>query len=116
MGHEASERRRTARVPVRIQIQYQTADQFFKDYIQNLSLGGIFIETDSPLSVGTHLRVQFCLPGMQEPISTDGVVVHRLHVGGGTNPRKGGMGIKFSDLDSGSRGILESYLQQGGEG
>ena len=98
MARNGAERRRTSRVPVRIQIQYQTADQFFRDYVHNLSMGGIFIETAKPLSVGTSLKVQFCLPGMVEPVTADGVVVHRLHVGRGQEASVGGMGIKWEPL------------------
>ena len=109
------ERRRTRRVPVQIQIQYKTADGFFQDYVRNLSLGGIFIETSNPLPMNTKLKVEFCLPEMSEPITADGVVVHTLRVGTTRNPSVSGMGIRFSELEPSSKQMLEAYLQgQGG--
>jgi uncharacterized protein (TIGR02266 family) len=111
MSKEGRERRRSNRVPVEIQIQYETADGFFQDYIRNLSLGGIFIETSKPLPTNTKLKVQFSLPEISDPIVADGVVVHTLRLGQTQNPSVSGMGIRFSELEPSSRQILESYLQ-----
>lgn len=111
MAKQGAERRRHSRLPLRIRIQYRTADKFFQDYIQNLSIGGIFIETSKPLSVGTKLKVQFSIPELTDPITADGIVVHKLHVGRTANPNVGGMGIKFSDLDQQSKSLLENFIQ-----
>ena len=110
MTKKTSERRATARVPVRIRIQYETADKFFQDYIQNLSTGGILVQTPNPLRVGTKLKVQFCLPDMEEPIFADAIVVHKMEVGR-NNPKLGGMGIKFSELDDENKKFLEKYIR-----
>lgn len=111
MTKAGPERRRERRVPVQIQIQYKTVDGFFQDYIRNISLGGIFIETEKPLPMNTKLRVEFCLPEMEDPITADGIVVHTLRVGQTGNPTVIGMGIRFSDLETTSKQLLESYLQ-----
>ena len=58
--------------------------------------------------------MQFSLPGMEAPITADGVVVHKLSVGRSENPSVGGMGIKFSELDDASRLLLEEYIQKSG--
>ncbi len=114
MAKASSERRRQRRVPVQIQIQYKSADGFFQDYIRNLSLGGIFIETEKPLPKNTKLRVEFCLPEMADPITADGIVVHTLRVGKKKKDNAvSGMGIRFSELESASKQVLESYLQGG---
>jgi uncharacterized protein (TIGR02266 family) len=111
MTKASRERRRERRVPVQIQIQYKTADGFFQDYMRNLSLGGIFIQTAKPLPMNTKLRVEFCLPGMADPITADGIVVHTLRVGRTKSPSVSGMGIRFSALEPSSKQLLESYLQ-----
>jgi type IV pilus assembly protein PilZ len=111
MAKRKPERRANDRVPLRIQIQYQTADQFFQDYIQNLSIGGIFIETSSPLKVGTRLKVQFCLPEIQKEILADGMVVRKVDVRS-KDPRLPGMGIQFSDLNSRDKRILDEYIRR----
>ena len=112
MTQTRDERRKHPRVPVRIRIQYRVADQFFTDYIQNLSLGGIFVETTDPLPVHTALKVQFSLPSLEKPIVADGVVVHRVEISGGKSRAASGMGIRFSQLDEGSKRTLEAYIQK----
>ena len=109
MKMRSAERRRHARFPVRIRIQYRTADQFFQDYVKNVSIGGIFVETSNPLAKGTRLQVEFSLPGMKAPIRTEGVVVHRLPGKSGLGVG-GGMGIRFSELDQRSKKVLEDYV------
>ncbi len=114
MAKASRERRRDRRVPVQIQIQYRSADGFFQDYIRNLSLGGIFIETEKPLPKNTKLKVEFCLPEIADPITADGIVVHTLRAGKKTQDNSvSGMGIRFSELASSSKQVLESYLQSG---
>ena len=50
MEKKAQERRQHKRVPARILIKYGNAEQFFTDYIQNISRGGIFVPTYNPLA------------------------------------------------------------------
>ena len=61
--------------------------------------------------MNTKLRVEFCLPEMDDPITADGVVVHTLRVGQAKSPSVSGMGIRFSDLETTSKQLLESYIQ-----
>lgn len=112
MTRTRDERRKHPRVPVRIRIQYRVADRFFTDYIQNLSMGGIFVETTDPLPVHTALKVQFALPSLEKPIVADGVVVHRVEISGGKSRAASGMGIRFSQLDERSKRTLEAYIQK----
>lgn len=115
MAKKRPEKRGAPRVPVRIRIEYETADRFFQDYIRNLSLGGIFIETSNPLPVKTRLNVQFSLPGLKKPISADGMVVHTQSLGK-QNPAVVGMGIRFAELDERSRQALDAYIRKQASG
>jgi len=112
MARASVEKRKHPRFPVQIRIQYRAADQFFTDYIQNLSLGGIFVETAEPLPVNTLLKVQFSLPSMDVPVVADGLVVHSVQAGRKKNPAVSGMGIRFSDLDRKSKKALDVYLKK----
>jgi len=111
MAKNRPERRTEPRVPLRIRIRYETADRFFHDYMRNLSSGGIFIETSSPVKVGTKLKVQFCLPNMDREIVSDGVVVRKVEVGR-SHPVPGGMGIQFSDLRPEDKIALDTYVRE----
>ena len=111
MKTRSTEKRKHARFPVRVLIRYRNADRFFQDYIENISIGGIFVETADPLSIGTNLNLQFSLPGMGSPIQADGVVVHLVKGGARSFPVAGGMGIKFSELNDKNKELLEDYVR-----
>jgi len=110
MTSKYSEKRKEQRIPVRIRIQYETTDRFFQDYIRNLSLGGIYIQTSNPLPENTQLKIQLCLPEMKKPLVVDGVVVHALPGLSNNGSPESGMGIRFSTLDGASKQIIEDYL------
>ncbi len=110
MTKNAREKRTHPRKPVNILIKYEVVNQFFEDYIKNISLGGIFVETREPLPVHTRLKVRFSLPDMRVPIETTGVVVHSFRPGRVDAPHASGMGIRFSDLTGESRKRLEDYI------
>jgi uncharacterized protein (TIGR02266 family) len=54
--------RRSARVPIALEIEYRSAGAFLVAYSTNLSKGGIFIETSTPLPVGTTLTLRLHAP------------------------------------------------------
>jgi uncharacterized protein (TIGR02266 family) len=110
MAKSLKEKRKHLRRPVNILLKYKIVNKFFEDYIKNISLGGIFVETPHPLPVNTQLKVRFSLPEMKRPIETDGIVVHTIQRHATHDPKISGMGIKFSDLDRESRTRLEEYI------
>ena len=101
------ERRRYPRIPVEIFIEYEALEQFFKDYVTNISRGGIFIQTETPLPIGTKLYIRFLLPGSQEVIKTEGEVVWRSEEG-----KQRGMGVAFKKLDREARDRVEAIVLQ----
>ena len=108
----SKERRKDPRKPVHIRIKYKIINQFFEDYIKNISLGGIFVATVDPLPVRTRLKVQFTLPNMKNTIRTEGIVVHSIRQSEKDKPQVSGMGIKFSDLDAETKRLVEAYIIQ----
>jgi uncharacterized protein (TIGR02266 family) len=110
MEKKAQERRQHKRVPARILIKYGNAEQFFTDYIQNISRGGIFVPTYDPLPKGTRLHISFSLPYWDGFIETEGVVVHCVR----SNPAKGGapagMGIQFQTLREEFLELIDKYV------
>lgn len=91
-----------------LQINYETLEQFFQDYAINSSLGGIFIQADKPLPVGTTLKILFNVPELNRLIETTGVVAHVIdeaEQAGGS-----GMGVRFNDIDRHSKDIIDAAL------
>jgi type IV pilus assembly protein PilZ len=96
-GESGSDRRIAYRLPMRVLVEYECAEDFLVDYTSNVSVGGIFIKTDHPLELGSRFRLRFRLPGMARPIDTYGVVCwaqrpeeSKLMVAG--------MGVAFEEL------------------
>ena len=96
------ERRRTNRVT--INKQFDSFDQFVKEYVTNVSGAGVFVRSDVPLAVGTEIALKFSVVLDQiETIEGTGVVVRTQE-----NPR--GMGVVFKELDAYSKELVERLL------
>jgi len=99
--HMADDRRSAERHPLRTRMDYRdaTGGNFLYEYTQNISAGGIFIETREPLEVGTVVEMRFQPPGADEPIEVTGKVMwinpYRENSDDNPNP---GMGIQFEDI------------------
>jgi len=92
------ERRQYERYETSISVDYSSGDTFLFSYIQNISEMGIFIRSDNPLPIGTHLELRFA-PDGQAPIEVLGDVTWinpYRPFGDNLNP---GMGVRFRDLN-----------------
>ena len=95
--------RRFARAPVALEVQYRTKGSFLISYSLNLSKGGLFLETEDLLPVGTSLVVRFAVPGIAEPIETRARVQWIRHAQAAIEQRPAvtaGVGLAFDDLDA----------------
>jgi Tfp pilus assembly protein PilZ len=68
-------RRRHTRKPFFMVVDYATEDRAYKDFIQNISAGGVFIETPMPFSAGQEISLTFPLPNYQKYIKINGEVM-----------------------------------------
>ena len=97
----SDDRRRQQRHPLRTRMDYRdaTGGNFLYEYTQNISAGGIFIETREPLPVGTEVEMRFQPPGAEEMIEVTGLVMwvnpYRSDSDDHPNP---GMGIQFGNI------------------
>ena len=64
-------------------------DCYFRDYIKDISAGGLFIETGTALFINQELIITFFLPDASKPVKIKGKVVR-------TDSK--GVGIKFDEL------------------
>ena len=60
----------------------------FKESIQNISEGGVFIETAYPFRINKRLSLIFSLPGVKDSINIKGKIVRVDHQG---------IGVKFNE-------------------
>ena len=99
---ERPDRRHGERIT--INKQFDSFDQFVSEYVTNLSGEGAFVRTDTPLPVGTEVRLKFSvvLDGI-ETVEGIGEVVRIA-----TDPP--GMGVVFKKLEVYSARLVERLL------
>ena len=62
-------------------IDYSSADRVFRDFVQNLSLGGIFIETRESFSDGEIVTLTMNIPNSQHQFKISGEIVRAEPLG-----------------------------------
>jgi uncharacterized protein (TIGR02266 family) len=96
------ERRKSERVT--INKQFDTFDQFVREYVTNVSGNGVFVRSATPLPVGTEITLKFSIVLDQiETIEGTGVVVR-------VENDPPGMGVVFKELDGYSKELVERLL------
>ena len=68
-------RRKFARKPYFMPVDFATPERAFSGYIQNISSSGVLIETREPLSVGEQLTLSFMRPKTKDYVKVGGKVV-----------------------------------------
>ena len=112
MATRNGDNRAAVRVPTKIVISYRTLDDFFMDYATNISLGGIRVETSSPLPVSTVVTLNFVLPHAGYPLEAKGEVRWAVEPStDDTGPACGAMGIRFEELSESDLEYLESLVR-----
>jgi Tfp pilus assembly protein PilZ len=79
-------KRKHTRKPLLTVVDYAIQGQVYRDFIQNISADGVFIETAVPTSIGEELSLTFVLPTHGKPIKITGEVVR-------ISPQ--GIGVRF---------------------
>jgi uncharacterized protein (TIGR02266 family) len=74
----------------------------------NISLGGLFIDSNLPLAVGTTVQLRFQLPTQPEPVEVAGDVRWVVKKGGGD---LSGIGIRFQGLRARDVWALNRFFQ-----
>ena len=112
-GH--NERRESLRIPFVQQVTMLTTQgnvNFSES--SNLSLGGIFLTTETPLSINTTglLMITFIEPnGKKTIISTDFKVIHVIEKDN-LNNLPTGIGVEFTFMDDQSQASLKRIINQ----
>ena len=91
----SSQRRRAERRPIELKVEYKRLNTFFADYTKNISRGGTFIKTSSPLPVGTEFLFKLFVPGRDEPLTIHGEVQRIDRRGRRRRRASQGMAIRF---------------------
>ena len=91
---EHGERRKYNRIDFFTIIDYSVGDQYYRDFIQDMSISGVFIKSSHKFSVGQIIRMIFMSRDYQKPFKITGEIVR-------VTPD--GIGVKFK---------IESHIQK----
>jgi two-component system, OmpR family, alkaline phosphatase synthesis response regulator PhoP len=92
------ERRGSDRATLRVTVITTGKSFTFNDFLCDVSEGGVFVETESPIAAGAQLQLEFTLPSEEKPINAIGKVVHTVAPGPTAKNKTLGMGISFVDI------------------
>src|SRR5919109_585452 len=94
-------------------VRFRTAREFVREHAENISRGGVFIQTRTPPQVDEVITVQLELPDGGPAATTSGLVMHRVTVAEaeqhGLVP---GIGVQFLDADDHFRDRIDRYIEQ----
>lgn len=82
-------------------IDYTVKDRYYRDFIQDISEGGLFIETTNEFSVGQKILMTFASPDYQKPFKINGEVIHT---------HTDGIGVKFNIESQVQQLVLRSFV------
>jgi len=92
-----AQNRESVRVPLDLDVNFESRGEVRKCMMKNLSAGGIFVATESPLPIGTPFNVQIRIERTGEEIELPGEVVS-VGVSANLAEEQHGMGIRFLHL------------------
>ena len=105
-----SDKRQHPRYEASFPVECSTPHLYFSNQVCNISRGGIFIRSDTPLPLNTEVSLVLRLPGTDRCIRATGLVVWNYDMQKGTSHIVPGSGIRFIGLPPAERATLESYL------
>ena len=104
------DRRKGPRFDVVLQAYYETKEDFRDALIHSISEVGVYLTTDVPFDVGYRFLIEIYLPADAGRIRGKCEVVWVNQIETEDYPK--GMGVKFIELESQEREILEKYLNE----
>ena len=86
--------------------EFESFDAFIQEYVTNISKTGVFIKSQTPLTVGTKVNLRFTV--IMDDIETIEGIGEVVRV----DKDPPGMGVVFRELSTYSKGLLEKLLTQ----
>ncbi|MHB8418920.1 MAG: TIGR02266 family protein [Myxococcales bacterium] len=103
--------RKSNRLHHEILVAYRTVDGFITDWAVNISKGGLFVNTRTPLPVGSQVRLIISLPSAAFPYDLQGKVswVNEFDNESNLVP---GMGIEFVDIGEEQKAKIADFVEK----
>ena len=109
--NQHSDKRASVRVPLALKVNFESYGEIRECLMTNMSLGGVFIATTSPLPIGTPLLVRLQIDESGEHLELNGEVA-TLDVSADLSREQRGMGIRFVNLSEEQRKQVSELYEQ----
>ncbi|HCU24573.1 MAG TPA: hypothetical protein DF383_06105 [Deltaproteobacteria bacterium] len=114
LAKSVKEKRLYPRQPIRTQVVFENEDSegvlyFFST---DISAGGVFIESDRPIRLGTQVFLRFSLTAAARPIQATGEVVRVMSDKNVAGSGKVGIGIKFTYIHPLDRELIQEFIHR----
>ena len=100
---EASEKRRYKRTACALTAEFDVNEWTYKGVICDISLGGSFIKTNEPISVGQKISLTLVSQSLGKSIAVGGKIVRRSQEG---------IGVEFGALSMNQRNIIRTVIEE----
>jgi type IV pilus assembly protein PilZ len=104
------DRRAHPRVSIRLRVKFPSLEVLQQDYSNDISRGGIFIQTQKPRAVGDRFVITMVHPVSGEELEFNGEVVRVTREDAKAPGSVSGMGIRFLELDEEKRKSIDKFL------
>jgi uncharacterized protein (TIGR02266 family) len=103
--------RGSVRVPLDLNVNFESRGEIRKCLMKNLSAGGIFVATESPLPIGTPFNVHIRIEKTGEDVVLPGQVVS-VGVSANLAEEQHGMGVRFVNLSAAQSEQVAEFSEQ----
>ena len=94
--------RKDVRISCLISVDYADSERVFKDYIQDISAGGVFIKTRESFNIGEEITLSMSLSGAGNAFKIPAEVVRKA---------TDGIGVRFKITSQVQQAIIESLVE-----
>ena len=84
-------------------VDYTINGHYFRDFIKDISISGVFIKTSNAFPVGQNLSLSFMSPDHQKPLKIIGEIVRSFPTG---------IGVKFKKISQTQEKTIQSIMEK----
>lgn len=103
----SDEKRQNHRFPFLLRVEYPGGQEYFTEWTENLSAGGLFVRTERCFRRGETIKLALSFPGLLEPVEIEGRVAWVRAVG---PVQAGGIGVEVTN-ETGRRRLVDLALR-----
>ncbi len=113
MEESLVEKRKQPRVPIVVRVIANSSGVMQTCLSNDISLGGMFLETKEPFEVGELLSLEFSLPDISRMFNVKAKVIRTVEEE--LDRREiiiAGMGVSFIEFDQESKGLIKDFVEK----